>query len=110
MEILVFLTVACFVAVVWFSAARRSAVLESVDDDGLKLKNLLGAHVLVCWSDVVGPVRLFRRFLPRVTFHVKSRRFSVFTIGYSVFLRGRYGEAEMVQHLESTIGINVEHG
>jgi hypothetical protein len=104
-ELWIFAVVMLFVAFVWVNAARTSGVLEGMTADGFEIRTLLRGRLWIPWNQIARPVHQFDRFLPRVVVHVKSTRLRRVTSAYTVYLRGRTGERDLLEKLDGSVGV-----
>ncbi len=76
-----------------------------MDDCGFTIATFVGSPLRVNWNDLKGPAICFQGFLPRVGVRVAHRRFSLLESERTVFLRGRFGEEQLVEKLRETVGV-----
>lgn len=107
MEMWIFALVMAFVAFVWFNAARTSGVLEAVTEEGFEIKTLLRARRTILWNEIAQPPRMFQKFLPRIVVHTRRSTPSTFTSSYTVYLRGRTVETDLISRLQGMPGVGL---
>lgn len=89
----------------WSVLATSFALVERVSADGVLLRLLYGKKMFR-WTDFRGRAKRFESFMPRLVLERSERSFLSLHTAYSILLRGRPAEAELIKEIETRFGID----
>src|SRR5688572_30057103 len=98
-EYVIFWAVAAFVLSIWLMMLNQWGHVDLVSEEGFVFKPFLGKAIVLTWSDLRGPFRIHKDFMPHMTIGLASAGFTSLRPSLAVLLRFNQQDQALVDQM-----------